>query len=168
MAEMEVTLQELLDSREQRARKQRRLLSEYDGVLISVTLNIPGAVKDKPAYRKALEEGFALLTEQFSEKQILYREMCHLKTGSEGYLIVGEMEPLEVKQVTVGIEDKSPLGRLFDMDVMTAEGSVSRASLGMPGRRCLLCGQEAKVCARSQKHPMEDLLKEVDRILDAG
>ncbi len=168
MAEHAVTLQELLDSRERRAQEQRRVLSKYDGVLISVTLNIPGAIKDKPTYRKALQKGLALLTERFSEEQILYSEMRHLKTGSEGYLVVSEMEPMEVKTITVAVEEESPLGRLFDMDVMTAEGSVSRASLGMPGRRCLLCGQEAKVCARSQKHPMEDLLKEVDRILDAG
>ena len=39
-----VTLTELLDSREKRVSHQKELLFEYGGVLVSVTLNIPGPV----------------------------------------------------------------------------------------------------------------------------
>ena len=74
MTEHPVTLQELLDSRENRVQKQQTLLLRYDGVLVSVTLNIPGPVKDKPAYRKTLKMGMRLLTERFSAEKILYQE----------------------------------------------------------------------------------------------
>lgn len=166
MTSMSVTLQELLDSRERRAQKQKTLLSQYEGVLVSVTLNIPGSVKDKPAYRKALQAGMNLLTECFADEQILYKEVRYLKTGAEGYLVAADAKPEEVKNLTVGIEDGTPLGRLFDMDVLTEKGSVSRSDLGKPGRRCFLCGEDAKVCARSQRHSMELLLAEIDRILE--
>ena len=72
----------------------------------------------------------------------------------------------EVKKITCSIEDGSRLGRLFDMDVMTEKGSISRKDLGKPGRKCLICGEDAKLCARSQRHPMQELLAEVDRILE--
>ena len=49
---MEVTLKELLDSRENRVWHQQELIEKYGGVLVSVTLNIPGPIKDKPEYRK--------------------------------------------------------------------------------------------------------------------
>ncbi len=165
MTEHPITLQELLDSREKRAQKQRMLLDQHDGVLVSVTLNIPGPVKDKPAYREALKVGMELLAEKISAEQILYREEKFLSTGAEGYLMITGMQPEEVKRVTVEIEDTTPLGRIFDMDVLSEKGSISRSNLGMPGRRCLLCGEAAKVCARSQSHPMELLLAEINRIL---
>ena len=166
MTEHPVTLQELLDSRENRVQKQQTLLLRYDGVLVSVTLNIPGPVKDKPAYRTALKMGMRLLTERFSAEKILYQEERFLKTGAEGYMVIGEMAAEEVKALTVAIEDTTPLGRLFDMDVLTKDGGISRAELGMPGRHCLLCGEEAKVCARSQRHSVEKLLAEIDGILE--
>ena len=63
---------------------------------------------------------------------ILHREVRDLVTGPEGYLIVQETEELTaeaVKQLTVEIEDSSALGRLFDMDVITEAGGISRADL---------------------------------------
>lgn len=75
------------------------------------------------------------------------------------------MSPLQAKQMAVEAEEADGLGRLLDIDVITAAGGVSRSDLGLSGRRCLLCGEDAKVCARSQRHPMEELLAEIDRIL---
>ena len=82
MSSEPVTLQELLDSRERRVQKQKSLLSQYEGVLISVTLNIPGPVKDKPAYRKALQAAMELLAERFAGDPIIYKEVRYLKTGA--------------------------------------------------------------------------------------
>ena len=165
----QVTLTELLDSREDRVKKQKELLQAYrseNGVLISITLNIPGPVKDTPAYRNAMHRAMNVLTECFAQKEILHREIRELVTGPEGYLVVKGKTADEIKKVTCGIEDGSRLGRLFDMDVMTEKGSISRKDLGKPGRKCLICGEDAKLCARSQRHPMQELLAEVDRILE--
>ena len=71
----------------------------------------------------------------------------------------------QIKAMTVAIEEADSLGRLFDMDVMDKNGSMSRGELGANPRKCLLCDEDAKVCARSQKHEMTELLDEIQRIL---
>ena len=53
----ELTLMDLLESRENRVKRQKQLLNDNGGVLVSFTLNIPGPVKDSPSYRAALYEG---------------------------------------------------------------------------------------------------------------
>lgn len=163
----QVTLKELLDSREQRVMRQRELLDQYDGTLFSVTMNIPGPVKDRPAYRKALETGMTLIEEKAGKDNVLFKEIRHNITGSEGYLVIDEEAgtPMELKRIAVEIEDAFPAGRLLDIDVMDGRGSVSRGDLGLSARKCLLCQDDAKACARSQKHSMGDLLAKVEELL---
>ena len=43
---------------------------------------------------------------------------------------------------------------------------IGRSRLELPPRKCLLCGEAAKVCARGRRHSMEELLAEIRRILD--
>lgn len=168
MDEKKMTLMELLNSRENRAHHQRELLDKFGGVLISMTLNIPGPVKDKPEYRRALRAGMDriknLLTGAESPAKIVYEEIRELPTGAEGFLCVrGEAE--EVKQMAVSVEEADSLGRLFDIDVLTEGGSISRSDFGTVPRRCLLCGEDAKVCARDRRHPMDELLAKIEEIL---
>lgn len=160
---MEVTLMELLDSRENRANHQQELLKQYGGVLVSVTLNIPGPLKDKPQYRKVMEWGMEALLAAFGQNAV-YNETRLLKTGAEGYICLAGLEPSEAKYITVLIESMAPKARLLDIDVMGEDGTVSRSQLGLAPRKCLICDEDAKVCARSQKHSMEELLVEVDKL----
>lgn len=100
---------------------------------------------------------------------ILHREVRDLVTGPEGYLIVQETEELTaeaVKQLTVEIEDSSALGRLFDMDVITEAGGISRADLGSGDGNVCSAAKTQKICARGMRHKTEDLLVEIDRILE--
>ena len=181
---MEVTLMELLDSREARVRHQKELLETYcsaekaggssrwdnEPVLISITLNIPGPVKDKPAYRKLMEYAVSSLEEACREEVpegVFYKEARYLKTGAEGYIVIGGMAAEAVKSKAIAIENGSEAGRLLDIDVLTMKGGISRTKLGFEQRKCLLCDKPAKECARSQRHSMEELLAEVDRIAES-
>ncbi|MBR3706402.1 MAG: citrate lyase holo-[Firmicutes bacterium] len=167
----QLTLMELLDSRENRVRHQQELLAEYGGSLISMTLNIPGPVKDSPEYRKALRRGMEELKEKIASvtepEGLLHEEIRDLITGPEGYLCISKeaLSPMELKKAAVEVEEASPLGRLFDIDVLTAEGGISRAALGAPPRRCLICPRDAKACARSRAHSMDELLARVAEII---
>ncbi len=169
---MEVTLMELLDSREQRVWHQQELLDKYcsfgadmdaSGVLVSVTLNIPGPVKDRPEYRKIMEWGMEQLNYKFDD-DVAYCETRFLKTGAEGYLCLSGIDALEAKRKCVEVENSNPKARLLDIDVLTKEGGISRSRIGLPPRKCLLCDNDAKACARSQKHNMEELLAKIDEI----
>lgn len=151
-----VTQQALLHSRTHRSRRQLALLCSGCRSLISFTLNIPGEVKQFPLARAALEEGLHLLQTHFGT-QILQQEVIHPDTGSEGLLALS-LPPHAVKGYTTALEEEHPLGRLFDLDVLGADGvPLSRTALGLPPRRCLLCSQPAKLCARGRTHSMETL-----------
>ena len=182
----QLTLMDLLDSRENRVNHQKELLDQYTGsVLVSMTLNIPGPVKDSPEYRKALETGLHRLKAMLDSESILYEEFRPLITGPEGYMIVSG-DPLAIKKAAVAAEEADALGRLFDMDVLVIDEaakkadenghysltdirSISRSQLGAAPRKCLLCGENAKACARSRAHSMDDLLNKINEILsDAG
>lgn len=160
---MEVTLKELLDSRENRVWHQQELIEQYGGVLVSVTLNIPGPIKDKPEYRKVMEWGMEALLAAFGANAI-HNEIRFLKTGSEGYICLTGLEKAEAKYLAVIIESMSPKARLLDIDIMDKDGTVSRGELGLDARKCLICEDDAKVCARSQKHSMEELVARVDEL----
>lgn len=162
-----VLLPELLDARENRGMHQKMLLEQWGNVLVSITLNIPGPVKDKELYRKALETGVERMENALGPDAVLHREIRHLPTGSEGYLIVhrSKADACTVKEKAIRIEDGSPLGRIFDIDVLTREGCISRRDLGYEGRKCILCDEDAKICARTQRHEMVELVKKIEKTL---
>ena len=192
----ELTLMDLLDSRENRVNHQKELLEQYPGsTLVSMTLNIPGPVKDRPEYRKALETGLHRLKAMVSPAAVLHEEFRPLITGPEGYLVIGNSNPawehtteslaVEIKKAAIAAEEADALGRLFDIDVLVINDeakpgengqfsltdirSISRSQLGGKPRQCLLCGEDAKACARSRAHSMDDLLQKINELLsDAG
>ena len=60
--------------------------------------------------------------------------------------------------LAVELEDIDPIGRLYDMDVLDTDGKkISREDMGLPRRKCLLCENDAAVCARSRAHSLEAL-----------
>lgn len=160
-----VTPQAILDSRSNRARRQQALLQTGCSCLVSFSLNIPGAVKQFTMAKNAFEEGLSALRQDLSS-HITREEQTDADTGSEALLCVN-LPPNQVKQYTVDLEEYHPLGRLFDIDVLDASGNaLSRTGFGFPPRRCLLCGQNAKICARSQAHSLDAIRLHVAQTLE--
>lgn len=162
-----VTLQEMLYAREQRASRQNALLKTYKGTLVSFTMNIPGPIKNSPLIRRGFESGIRLLEKWLNAEkiQILCQEQIHAVTGNEAFYVLSH-PPLAVKEITARIEENSPLGRLFDIDVLDHDGvKVERTQVGLKPRLCLICGQPAAACARSRAHSVEELQKRTWQIL---
>lgn len=160
-----VSQQTLLQGRTDRARRQLALLRGPCACLVSFTLNIPGEVKQFPLARAALDVGLDLLRAQFST-HILQLQVVHPDAGSEGLLTLS-LPPEVVKAQTVALEENHPLGRLFDLDVLGADGvPLARAALGLPPRRCLLCDRPAKLCARGRTHAIEPLRHRTGQLLN--
>ena len=70
-----------------------------------------------------------------------------------------------VKERAVRVEEGPEWGRVIDIDVITGSGPLSRSSVGIAARRCFFCGNEAKVCARTQAHPVKELRDEAGRLM---
>lgn len=162
-----VSLEELLASRDARQAMQRRLLAESaGGPLIVVTVIIPGNVKRcreslviAHAACEALEKAFG------SDIVPVVKQDLH--TGFEAYYRTG-LDASAAKRITSSIEDKHPLGRLMDIDVIDTDGTlVSRAGRGEAPRKCLICDLPARVCMRAFTHTRDELWQELRRrVLD--
>ena len=162
---MEATLTEILDARERRVQKQQALLSQYGKPLLCFTMNIPGPVKQSRDIAIGFTVGDRLLRNLINRYPLLHREVSFENTGCEGYYVV-DLPADALKRIAISVEDTEPIGRLFDMDVLDTDGrKLSREEMGLPRRKCLLCEQDASVCARSRAHGLEELLDRVRYLL---
>ena len=164
---MEVSLLEMLDARERRAKRQRELLEGSKQTLVCFTMNIAGPVKNSPLIARGYALGRRLLRQQLAAAgmEVTHFEEIREKTGNEAFFRIAA-DPLAVKAVTTAIEDSTPIGRLFDMDVLESTGrKIDRQELGKTGRRCLICGGMATACARSRTHSVAQLQEKTTQIL---
>ena len=163
----QVSLMEMLDARERRVQHQQMLLQQYHKPLICFTMNICGPVKDSPLIRRGFERGRQLLQQQFFRAKLtpLHGDVSREATGCEAFYVL-DADPLFIKKFTTDIEDATPLGRLFDMDVLCPDGrKVEREELHLLGRKCLICGGPAKVCSSRRVHTVAELQEKTTAIL---
>lgn len=165
MEETEITLEQLLESRDRRAEFQTILLRGYQTPLVSFTVNLPGKVKRNHRSETVFQTGVTAIREALAGN-IVYFKLLDKVTGPEGYFAV-DMDAQRLKDAMCRIEEEHPLGRLMDIDVLSAPGvHMSRTQLGKPPRKCLVCGNMAAACTRSRAHPTEELLAAIDRLLE--
>ena len=165
--EQQITLSQMLIARERRAQKQQELLKKYHASLICFTMNIAGPVKNNPLIRQGFSLGNRYLKQKLSAQKIkcIHQEIIDKVTGNEAYYVT-DTDPKVLKKLTVEIEDASPIGRLFDLDVLSSEGlKTERTDLGLAPRICLICNRPAKECARSRTHTVEQLQSTIRQIL---
>ena len=163
---MEITLDVLLQSRDNRHSLQQQLLRQHpDGTLVCLTVVMPGSVKRNLYSVVTAQAAVTALLDRFGE-HVQATQARDLATGYEAYLIT-DLPALEAKRVTCDIEDSHPLGRLFDIDVMDRNGTpISRQAVGGEPRRCLLCDHEARWCMRNHSHSQEELMVHIRQLVD--
>ncbi len=167
-----ITLEQLLESRDRRADRQRSLLSLYPGKsLLCLTVMLPGPVKRSAMSLKIASAAVEAVHGAFSP---IFEELRDLETGYEGYFVV-DLDSLEAKKHAVELEETHPLGRLFDLDVILslkkpvfADGvrPLGREELGLEPRTCIICDRPVRECMRTRKHSTEELLSRIEAIID--
>jgi holo-ACP synthase len=163
-----VSLEQLLAARDCRAAYQAAALARFERPLVSITVVMPGPVKDGPLPRHVLTEALREVHAMSSnlEWPVLSREIRWSDTGPEAIYVV-DAEPQLLKSATVELEDQHALGRLWDLDVIApGQRMLSREQLGLPARRCLVCERPAAECGRARRHSRQDLLGVIQRIVD--
>lgn len=172
-----VSVPELLASRDERQARQNAWLAGYRAPLISFTVVAPGPVKDSELTRRIFNHGVSALHMLAKRSGWVIREQAALVTcsGPEAFFAINR-PAREIKQVTIQLEQQHLLGRLWDIDVLTADGRIlSRRDFSLTERRCLLCSHSAAECGRARTHTltellicMEDLLDDADRNAQYG
>ena len=169
LAGPQVEVPDMLLARDGRAAAQKKLLERYHRPLLFFTQNIPGPVKTSALIHLGFLEGIRRLERDLQEAgiPILFQKTIDWKTGYEKYYVL-DGDALAIKEIACAIENQDRLGRLYDMDVLAEDGhKISRTDIGLPGRLCLVCSQPAQACARSRKHSVPVLVRNVHRVLES-
>lgn len=161
-----VEVMDILMARDDRVALQRDFIARHGCPVISFTMNIPGSIKVSPGIIRAFHLGSRRIVHALESMQVAILEH-HEKiafTGCEGLWAVNA-EAARLKSAMTAIEDMDELGRLFDMDVLTADGEkLSRDSQGIE-RTCLICGGPVRSCARSRAHTASELFDKVNDLI---
>lgn len=163
-SQTEVNLSQMLSRREARANEQHLLLAKYNAPLISFTMNIPGPVKTNSLIRKAFNNGKISLLSSLESMgaEVNALSEVHEDTGDELLLSVKNISPEILKTIAVKIESEHKAGRLFDIDVINADGEkLTRKNF----RKCLICNHQAQECARSRIHTVREMQCAIEKLL---
>lgn len=154
-------LDRVLANKDARVQKQRELSVKFNSPLLSLTLNIPGPVKNIPEAKEIFD---AALAEIATYPFLVHERLLTCKeTGCEA-LFALHVKAHTLKTLTCKSEETHPLGRFMDLDVIDVDGTI--LSRAFP-RTCFVCDAPAKVCARSQKHPLQTLLNTITKAVHA-
>ena len=147
----------LLEKREKTDFFEKELLNRFPFKTLVIRANIPGGKKGSIesnwiVYRIFLE----------CKKKMVPIKIFHSYTDEEGliFFLIVDASPLEVKALSIKIEDDESLGRLADIDVLTAEKLFSRNDFPQKNKRrkCFLCEKDAVICARSRAHSQKEIM----------
>lgn len=158
---IQVSLEQILQAREDRVRLQQQLLQDYNRPIICFTMNIAGPVKTSGLIKRGFDAGLQALDRTLAGAKVLERQVYLADTGDTALFAV-DMGKAELKEICVQIEEATPLGRLFDIDVLGADG----IKLERQGQRgCIVCGKPGRACAAGRLHSVEALQDATNRIL---
>ena len=155
-----VALDDILAARDARVARQQAMLAQ-GGVLLSLTLVAPGAVKRSPLLDAIFAAALAALRPLVDDARARIEAVDD--SGHHAlYLLDGEARDWKTRMLA--LENRAPLSRLWDIDIIDRDGvAVSRRDLGLPPRRCLLCDDDAKTCARERRHDIAALQADIAR-----
>ncbi len=165
----DITLENILFSRDLRVEKENQLLKEYNCSLIVLTLNIAGSNKVFELSKKTFYEGARLIEDKliFHNLKIKYQEINKSKCGYEKYYLI-ECDSMLLKKYCCEIEESLKIGRLFDIDVISNNREkISREVIGYNQRKCIICNNDIYQCRRLKLHSIDQILeKQIDVMLD--
>ena len=160
-----VEVADVLRARDARVERQDRMRRETGLPLISFTMNIAGPVKRDAWIERAFLEGVARIEWALAKRDtdVKQRERTLAFTGCEQLWAV-DAPAQELKARMCALEEADALGRLFDIDVIDADGRKLERALE---RRCLICGGPVRACARSRTHSARELSERAHEIIFA-
>lgn len=121
-----VSIPELLVSRDERQARQHVWLKRHPVPLVSFTVVAPGPIKDSEVTRRIFNHGVTALRALAAKQGWQIQEQAALvsASGPEGMLSIAA-PARDLKLATIELEHSHPLGRLWDIDVLTPEYSAA-------------------------------------------
>ena len=158
-------INDILEAREKRYNLILDIINMYKKPVICGKINYPGNNKNTTEAQKAFKVLEKLLLLHF-DKDSLYNEK---DTGADGsaILITTKLDGVEAKKLAMDLEKKHTLGRIFDIDIYDIDGaSIGREKMNIPSRGCLICNEDARICMRSGKHKLGEIINSVNSLIN--
>lgn len=116
---------------------------------------LPGYTKQHEGLKEIFVDGLKNLTE------CLDAHVQALMDDAAGYyaIIRSPQNVTTCKRVAVAIEEQWPWNRLLDIDCFGGGMVLTRQSLQMPERKCLMCENTHPYCIYYKRHSLEDLVE---------
>ncbi len=149
-----VSVADMAECRERRAYRQLELIRAFNLPVVSFTLNIAGPIKNSVLIEFGFELGLDAILNELNGSVVKIERTVE-KTGCEALIVVNRSANV-VKTQMMQIEEDSSIGRWYDIDVIDTSGD--KLSRPKP-RKCIICGENASVCARSRAHSVDILTK---------
>ena len=161
-------LQKLLIDRSYCTKLTLNLIQEYKKPVVTFSLNIPGLYKSNEEYtfffHKYYELFLKFLVNHFN---IVYKSSQKNNAGNYAWIIINETDALKIKKITCKFElIFQDISSLLDIDVYDISNiKIYRKNLKLPARKCYLCDNNSKLCARIQKHSIIKLEQYIRNII---
>jgi len=158
----DVSMADILFSREERVRIQGEISKRFSCPIISFTMNIAGPKKNSSLIARAFSLGIKSLDAAIDSKKILYKHIDKASpTGPLAIFAVNENSH-KLKEICTEIEEKNAIGRLFDMDVI--DESLNKIEREHE-RCCIICGAAGRTCAAGRLHPLDEITAKMKQIM---
>ena len=153
----ERALYAVLGDREQRWNRRMELSRQCD-TLVSITLCLPLRYRNQDNWKSILRRRADDVAEAMERGGFPAAGREELD-GADGLCVfLLSRGGAELKRLCVTLEEDLPGGRFLDID-LTADAPISRRDLGLPPRKCFVCGKSAAECVAARTHGE----KEIDR-----
>ncbi|MFV0498826.1 MAG: triphosphoribosyl-dephospho-CoA synthase [Bacilli bacterium] len=150
----------ILEEREKRIYLIRKFMKESEKFIIIIKCNVCGNDKNF-SYLECVKKYFLNLVYQNFN---VYKSNYYASADGNYYLVqINDREELIIKNELIMLEEQA-FGRYIDLDLYTnLEHSISRGSLGIKSRKCIICGGKTIECMRMSKHSAEEVLSKMER-----
>ncbi|OCG59317.1 holo-ACP synthase CitX [Gilliamella sp. Nev3-1] len=164
-----ITLEQMLLAKEKRVENQKNAMTCYKYPIISLSIVIPGPIKNSSGARYLFDEAITALHHCFLQNDItiINEDHFHYITGSEAIIAI-KCSAKTLKKYCIEVENNHPLGRLWDIDVIdiVTQNSLSRSQFENQPRQCLVCNEEAKICGRAKRHSIDEIFTEIKKKIE--
>jgi holo-ACP synthase CitX len=138
-------------------------MTGHGGTLIETASIMPGLPKHRDGLACIFLEGLKEVTAHLNASVIA------AMTDAAGYYSLAR-SPLDggtCKRFAVAVEEQWPWNRLLDIDCFAEGSAVTRKSLRLPERRCLVCNEISSRCIHERRHSIEIAAHSAWKLIDA-